>query len=92
MLPWLPYNVQYILVKAPLRVLYEKIQHEGWGRVANTARGKHEYMVLLLICWFCVGGLLVFSMVRNSQYESFRQGRVVMMHAFKVYSRYLTQS
>ena len=70
--------VLYILVKAPLRVLYDKIQHEGWGRVANTARGEaeccichetpprvlyfivqHEYTVLLLICWFCVGGLLV---------------------------------
>ena len=47
------------------------------------------YTVLLLICWFCVGGLLVFSMVRNSQYESFRQGRIVTMHAFKVYSKYL---
>ena len=34
--------VHYILVKAPLRVLYDKIQHEGWSRVANTARGKAE--------------------------------------------------
>ena len=34
----------------------------------------------------------MFSMVRNSQYESFRQGRIVTMHAFKVYSKYLTQS
>ena len=68
------------IVKAPLRVLYDKIQHEGWGLVANTARGEaeccichetpprvlyfivqHEYTVLLLICWFCVGGLLVLS-------------------------------
>ena len=67
-----------ILVKAPLRVLYNKIQHERWGQVANTALGfasccichetlpgvlyvivQHEYTVLLLICWFCVGGLLV---------------------------------
>ena len=39
----LVYNIaQYILVKAPLRVLYDKIQHEGWGRVANTARGEAE--------------------------------------------------
>ena len=38
-------------------MLYDKIQHKGWGRVANTARGE-EYMVLLLICWFCVGGLV----------------------------------
>ena len=51
-----------MLDKAPLKVLYEKIQHEGWGRVANTARGEyHEYIVLLLICCFCVGGLLVLS-------------------------------
>ena len=28
----------------------------------------------------------MFFMVRNSQYKSFRQGRIVMMHAFKVYS------
>ena len=60
-----------------LQVLYDKIQHEGWGRVANTARGEaeccichetvprvlyfivqHEYTVLLLICWCCVGGLI----------------------------------
>ena len=34
--------LQLILVKAPLRVLYDKIQHEGWGRVANTARGEAE--------------------------------------------------
>ena len=34
--------VCYILVKAPLRVLYDKIQHEEWGRVANTARGEAE--------------------------------------------------
>ena len=66
--------------KAPLRVLYEKIQHEEGGRVANTALGfasccichetpprvlyflvQHEYKVLLLICWFCVGGLLLLS-------------------------------
>ena len=33
---------QEILVKAPLRVLYDKIQHEGWGRVANAARGEAE--------------------------------------------------
>ena len=70
------HNVSQILVKAPLRVLYDKIQPEGWGRVANTARGEaeccichetpprvlyfiaqHEYTVLLLICWVCVGGL-----------------------------------
>ena len=70
------YDQKYILVKAPLRVLYDKIQHEGWGRVANTAQGEaeccicnetpplvlyfivqHEYTVLLLICWVCVGGL-----------------------------------
>ena len=47
-------------------MLYDKIQHEGWGRVANTTRGEaeccyfiiqHEYTVLLLICWVCVGGL-----------------------------------
>ena len=69
-----------ILVKAPLRVLYDKIQHEGWGRVANTARGEaeccichettpqvlyfivqHEYTVLLLICWCCVGGLITLT-------------------------------
>ena len=61
-------------------MLYDKIQHEGWGRVANTARGEaecyicyeipprvlyfiiqHEYTVLLLICWFCVGGLIAFA-------------------------------
>ena len=67
---------QLILVEALLRVLYDKIQHERWGRVANTARGEaeccichetppqvlyftvqHEYTVLLLICWVCVGGL-----------------------------------
>ena len=36
---------KYILVKAPLRVLYDKIQHEGWGRVANTARGEAEYCI-----------------------------------------------
>ena len=72
----------YILVKAPLRVLYDKIQHEGWGRVANTARGEaeccichettprvlyfivqHEYTVLLLICWCCVGGLMYFDSI-----------------------------
>ena len=29
-------------MKAPLRVLYDKIQHEGWGQVANTAQGKAE--------------------------------------------------
>ena len=71
------HHTYYILVKAPLRVLYDKIQHEGWGRVANTARGEaecctchettprvlyfivqHEYTVLLLICWCCVGGLI----------------------------------
>ena len=39
--------ILYILVKAPLRVLYIIIQH--------------EYTVLLMICWFCVGGLLVLS-------------------------------
>ena len=58
-------------------MLYNKILHEGWGRVANTVQGKaeccichetpprvlyfivqHKYMVLLLICWFCVGGLI----------------------------------
>ena len=33
-----------MLVKAPLRVLYDKIQHEGWGRVANTARGEVLYL------------------------------------------------
>ena len=68
------YLALYILVKA---VLYDKIQHEGWGRVANTAQGEaeccishetpprvlyfivqHEYTVLLLIFWFCVGGLI----------------------------------
>ena len=64
--------------ETPPRVLYFLVQH--------------EYTVLLLICWFCVGGLLVFSVVRNSQYKSFRQGRIFMMHAFKVYSKYLTQS
>ena len=66
-----------MLVKAPLRVLYDKIQHDEWGQVANTARGEaeccichetppivmyfivqHEYTVLLLICWFCVGELV----------------------------------
>ena len=31
--------IKLILVKVPLRVLYDKIQHEGWGQVANTARG-----------------------------------------------------
>ena len=36
------YTELYILVKAPLRVLYDKIQHEGWGWVANTARGEAE--------------------------------------------------
>ena len=35
----------FILVKAPLRVLYDKIQHEGWGRVANTARGEAECFI-----------------------------------------------
>ena len=35
------YNM-YILVKAPLRVLCNKIQHEGWGRVENAAQGKAE--------------------------------------------------
>ena len=35
-----------MLVKAPLQVLYDKIQHEGWGRVANTARGEAE-------CYIC---------------------------------------
>ena len=44
--------VQYILVKAPLRVLYDKIQHKGWGRMA-----QHKYTVLLLICRFCVGDI-----------------------------------
>ena len=67
----------YILGKAPLQVLYDKIQHKGWNPVANTAWGEaeccichktpprvlyfiiqHEYMVLLLICWFCVGELI----------------------------------
>ena len=32
----------YMLVKAPLRTLYDKIQHEGWGQVANTAQGEAE--------------------------------------------------
>ena len=35
-------TLEYILVKAPLRVLYNKIHHSGWGRVANTARGEAE--------------------------------------------------
>ena len=58
--------------------LDDKIQHEGWGRVANTAQGEaeccichkttprvlyfivqHKYVVLLLICWCCVGGLIL---------------------------------
>ena len=61
-------------------MLYDKIQHEGWGRVANTARGEaeccichettprvlyfivqHEYTVLLLICWCCMGGLITLT-------------------------------
>ena len=36
---------QQILVKAPLRVLYNKIQHEAWGQVANTAWGKAKCCV-----------------------------------------------
>ena len=55
----------------------QKIQHSGWGFVANTALGfasccichstlplvlyfivQHEYMVLLLICWFFLGELI----------------------------------
>ena len=28
-----------------IRVLYDKIQYERWGRVANTARGKAEYCI-----------------------------------------------
>ena len=61
-------DIHYILVKAPLQVLYDKIQHKGWGQVANTAQGEvqHEYTVLLLICWFCVGGLLVLSRVLSN--------------------------
>ena len=31
-----------ILVKALLQVLYDKTQHEEWGQVADTARGKAE--------------------------------------------------
>ena len=71
------YEQNIYLLKALLRVLYDKIQHKGLVQVANTAQGKaeccichetppwvlyfiiqHEYMVLLLICWFCVGGLI----------------------------------
>ena len=53
---------QYILVKAPLRVLYNKIQHEGWGRVANTARGEYGAFTDLLVLrgriskYFCSHG------------------------------------
>ena len=38
----------YILVKALSQVLYDKIQHKGWGQVANAARGKAE-------CCICQG-------------------------------------
>ena len=31
----------YMLVKASIQVLYDKVQHLGWGQVANTALGKH---------------------------------------------------
>ena len=37
--------------ETPPRVLYFIVQH--------------EYTVLLLICWFCMRGLLVFSVVRR---------------------------
>ena len=31
------YIITYVLVKAPLQVLYEKMQHEGWGQVAKPS-------------------------------------------------------
>ena len=77
-------------------MLYEKIQHEGWGRVANTARGEaeccichetpprvlyfivqHEYTVLLLICWFCVGGLLV--LIRRKELDTMPLGKLELL-------------
>ena len=47
----------YILVKAPLRVLYDKRQHETTPWVLYFIT-QHECTVLLLICWCCVGGLI----------------------------------
>ena len=64
-------------------MLYDKIQHKGWGWVATAKYSKrrsqvlhlprdptrllyyivqHKYMVLLLICWFCMGGLIAFAL------------------------------
>ena len=34
--------IQYILVKAPLQVFYDKIHYKGWDPVANTVRGEAE--------------------------------------------------
>ena len=68
-------KIQLILVKVPLRVLYFLVQH--------------EYTVLLLICWFCVGGLLVLSSaIRCEELNStLYEGRIIAqcatVHAFK---------
>ena len=62
-----PYD---ILVKAPLRVLYNKYSTRGGVEWVTRPQMlyfiiQHEYTVLLLICWFCVGGLLVRFVVKN---------------------------